>query len=74
MTDDDFEPTITDSELEFVENLIFDCAVDAGFSTDGDNYFAGRHGEVDVTKELFEFTALIAGKMKLLLSPNTKAQ
>ena len=63
-----------DADLEFVENLIFDCAVDAGFRTDGENYFAGRHGEVDVTEELFQFTVLMAEKMKLLLAPNTKAQ
>ena len=62
------------AQIEFVENLIFDCAVDAGFRTDGENYFAGRHGEVDVTEELFQFTALMAEKMKLLLAPNTKAQ
>ena len=71
---DDVEPTITDANFEFVENLIFDCAVDSGFGTDGDNYFAGRHGEVDITEELYKFTALMAEKMKLLLSPNTNAQ
>ena len=71
---DDVEPTMTEAQVEFVENLIFECALDAGFRTDGDNYFAGLHGEVDVTEELFKFTALIAEKMQLLLSPNTKAQ
>ena len=71
---DDVEPTMTEAQIEFVENLIFECALDAGFRTDGDNYFAGLHGEVDVTEELFKFTALIAEKMQLLLSPNTKAQ
>lgn len=68
------EQEINDPNLEFVENLIFDCAFDAGFSTDGDSYFAGPHGEVDVTEELFEFTVLMAEKMRLLLSPNTKTQ
>ena len=71
---DDVEPTMTEAQIEFVENLIFECALDAGFRTDGDNYFAGLHGEVDVTEELFKFTALMAEKMQLLLSPNTKAQ
>ena len=71
---DDVEPTMTEAQVEFVENLIFECALDAGFRTDGDNYFAGLHGEVDVTEELFKFTALMAEKMQLLLSPNTKAQ
>lgn len=62
------------AQIEFVENLIFDCATDAGFFTDGENYFAGQSGEVDITEELFQFTALIAEKMELLLAPNTKAQ
>jgi hypothetical protein len=74
MKGDDFEPTITDDEFKFVENLIFDCAVNAGFSTDGNNYFAGSHGEVDITEELYKFTALMAEKMNLLFSPSTKAQ
>ena len=68
------EQEINDANLEFVENLIFDCAFQAGFSTDGDNYFAGPHGEVDVTEELFEFTVLMAGKMRLMLSPKTNPQ
>lgn len=63
-----------DAQIEFVENLIFDCAVDAGFFTDGENYFAGQSGEVDITEELLQFTSLIAEKMELLFSPNTKAQ
>ena len=63
-----------DADLEFVENLIFDCAVDAGFRTDGENYFAGQSGEVDITEQLFQFTALIAEKIELLYAPNTKAQ
>jgi hypothetical protein len=68
------EQELNDAQIEFVENLIFDCAVDSGFFTDGDNYFAGHSGEVDVTEELFNFTFLMAEKMKLLLSPNTKTQ
>ncbi len=68
------EQELNDTQIEFVENLIFDCAVDAGFFTDGDNYFAGHSSEVNVTEELFKFTALMAEKMQLLLSPNTKAQ
>jgi hypothetical protein len=63
-----------DRDLEFVQNLIFDCAFGAGFKTDGENFFAGPHGEVDVTEELFDFTVLMAAKMRLLLSPNTNAQ
>jgi hypothetical protein len=65
---------INERDLEFVENLIFDCAFHAGFSTDGENYFAGRHAEVDVTEELFDFTVLMAAKMRLMLSPNTTTQ
>ena len=68
------EEELSDAKIEFVENLIFDCAVDAGFFTDGNEYFAGDHGEVNVTEELFKFTALMAEKMQLFLSPNTKAQ
>jgi hypothetical protein len=65
---------MTNAQIEFVEELIFDCALDAGFKTDGENYFAGRHGEVDITEELFKFTAEMAEKMQLLRLPNTKAQ
>jgi len=65
---------INERDLEFVENLIFDCAFDAGFKTDGENFFAGPHGEIDVTEELFNFTALMAEKMRLMLSPNTTTQ
>ena len=65
---------INERDLEFVENLIFDCAVHAGFRTDGESYFAGPHGEVDVTEELLDFTVLMAAKMRLMLSPNTRAQ
>jgi hypothetical protein len=65
---------INERDLEFVENLIFDCAFHAGFSTDGENYFAGPHGEVDVTEELFDFTVLMAAKMRLMLSPKTTTQ
>ena len=68
------EQELNDAQIEFVENLIFDCAVNAGFSTDGNNYFAGGHGEVDITEELYKFTALMAEKMNLLFSPSTKAQ
>jgi len=68
------EQELDKAKIEFIENLIFDCAVDSGFFTDGDNYFAGHSGEVDVTEELFNFTVLMAEKMQLLLSPNTKAQ
>lgn len=68
------EEKTNDANLEFVENLIFDCAFHAGFKTDGDSYFAGPHGEVDVTEELFEFTVLMAEKMRLMLSPNTNTQ
>ena len=62
------------AQIEFVENLIFDCAIDAGFFTDGENYFAGQSSEVDITEQLFQFTALIAEKIELLYAPNTKAQ
>jgi hypothetical protein len=65
---------INNRDLEFVENLIFDCAFHAGFKTDGENFFAGSHGEVDVTEELFDFTVLMAAKMRLMLSPNTTTQ
>ena len=68
------EQELDKAKIEFIENLIFDCAVDSGFFTDGDNYFAGHSGEVDVTEELFNFTVLMAEKMQLLFSPNTKAQ
>ena len=62
------------AQIGFVENLIFDCAIDVGFFTDGDNYFAGQSSEVDITEQLFQFTALIAEKIELLYAPNTKAQ
>jgi hypothetical protein len=65
---------INNSDLEFVENLIFECAAHAGFKTDGESYFAGLHGEVDVTEELWDFTVLMAAKMRLMLSPKTNPQ
>ena len=68
------EKELDKAKIEFIENLIFDCAVDSGFFSDGNNYFAGHSGEVDVTEELFNFTVLMVEKMNLLLSPNTKAQ
>ena len=76
MRDDNdvMDPELTDADYEFIDNLIFDCATDAGFSTDGERFYSDIHGETDITEELNEFAALLARKMKLLLAPNTPQQ
>jgi hypothetical protein len=76
MRDDNdvIDPELTDADYEFIDNLIFDCATDAGFATDGERFYSDIHGETDITEELNEFAALLARKMKLLLAPNTPQQ
>lgn len=50
----------------FVEELIFDCATDAGFGSDGNGFFVE---DIDVTEKLLRFTALMVGKLNLHRNP-----
>jgi hypothetical protein len=73
--DNDFvDPELTDADYEFVDNLIFECATDAGFVTDGERFYSEIHGYEDITEKLNEFAALLARKVKLLVAPNTPPQ
>ena len=76
MRDDNdlMDPELTDADYEFIDNLIFDCATDAGFATDGERFYSEIHGHTDITKELYEFSALLARKIKLLIAPSTPQQ
>ena len=76
MKDDNdiLDPELTDADYEFIDNLIFDCATDAGFATDGERFYSEIHGHTDITKQLYEFSALLARKVKLLIAPNTTPQ
>ena len=76
MRDDNdvMDPELTDADYEFIDNLIFDCATDAGFTTDGERFYSEIHGHTDITEELNMFAALLARKIKLLIAPNTPQQ
>jgi hypothetical protein len=65
---------MTNEEEELIDDMIFDCATDAGFGSDGYSFFVGRDVEVDVTEQLYAFTALMVVKLKLYKEPKTNPQ
>lgn len=71
--EDDHQDELDDAAVEFIENLIFECAIDSGIKTDGTNFYVGHTGEYDITPELWKFTALMAAKMRVLMD-GMKAQ
>jgi hypothetical protein len=69
---------MTNEQEELIDDMIFDCATDAGFGvgfgSDGYSFFVGREVEVDVTEQLYAFTALMVVKLKLYKEPKTNPQ
>lgn len=65
---------MTNEQEELIDDMIFDCATDAGFASDGYSFFVGRDVEVDVTEQLYAFTALMVVKLKLYKEPKTNPQ
>jgi hypothetical protein len=65
---------MTNEQEELIDDMIFDCATDAGFWSDGYSFFSGTHAEVDVTEQLYVFTALMVEKLKLYKEPKTNPQ
>jgi hypothetical protein len=69
----DFE-NLTESQKDFMNDLIFESAENAGFFCATDNkdcaiFSAGEHGEVDITENIYAFAIHIVEQLNLMTLP-----